>query len=614
MANRGGAESPSVPSRYDAICRVVYELCLVIGPTLYLLVAIHGALTQRFNLSGTPDSQHVEVLENRRGTFQVGCDYPIYRFEEKFTEPMVYARAIREVGNKVTFLVDPSKSKVAIGRQGIVLANDQNLFRINLGLRNGIVAGANLSVFDARSRVGIFQVIQSDPSESKGILLDAGRTISPKDLVGKTVSEYTVVTQMDVEPSPAASIFDLFFFTSVLSGYFFLWWKYGGPPLSTIGPRVMGRVHISPSLRLTGLVIASIPACYYLTDFSIRAVGYLTTAIYTKLSSAPVPTWMHYETFHYALWPLFILVLGAFHAYLWLRRASPFRWFAERIAFRGGVFGHAASDLAEHITIWFLELIIVYVFARMLFSFVLGNTAISIRYCWPKAPAFQLSSVSPFSERGFTQMGKAISYMVTHAPNPGSVDAVFSSLELVVFSACILGALLGYGYAMVSYLWGNRIRNVDFSVVGWVTNAVCYAPLLGLALWTMVPELVGSDPTITVNPLHGIILCAGLILNVIYTWTIWNLGVKFGVMTDKGVRRTGFYSVVRHPSYTVEGIMFVMIACIGFSTIYQWYAGCWYFAMFLFRSEREDQFMTVSNPEYVEYKKQVPYKFIPGVW
>ncbi len=244
----------------------------------------------------------------------------------------------------------------------------------------------------------------------------------------------------------------------------------------------------------------------------------------------------------------------------------------------------------------------------------MGNTGIAISDCWPNAPAFALAGVSPFSSVGVGQMGKALGHVFSHAPTPGSADAVFSSFESMVFSACIIGAMVGYGYSLVSYLWGNRIRNVDFSLIGWVTNAVCYGPLMGLAVWTMVPQLVGTDPTITTNPPHTIILVVALALNVVYTWTVWNLGVKFGVMMDKGVRRTGFYSVVRHPSYTVEGIMFLMIGCVGFTTIFQWFGACWYFLMYLFRSEREDQFMTASNPEFVEYKKQVPYKYIPGVW
>ena len=614
MANRRGVSSPTPPSRYDAICRVVYELCLVIGPLLYFLVALHGTVTRHYNVCGTPDPSHLEVEEDRIGAFQVGSDYPMYRFQENFTEPFLRAKAVRVVGTRVTFQINPSLSNVSIGRHGMVLDSDKGYYRVNLGSRIGLSVGNNLSVFKGRSRVGTLRIVETGSENAKAVLLNTDLGISPAEVVGKTVSEYTVATQIDVETSPAASIFDVLFLVTALGTYGFLWRRFGGPPISTLGPKVVGRIHLPPKVRLIGLVAASIPACWYLADFSIRAIGYLATSVYSKLWSSQVPTWLHYDTFQPALIPLFILLLGAFQAYLWTTRKSPFRWFSEKIAFRGGPFGHAASDSVEHFTIWVLEVIIVFVFARMLFGFVLGNTGIAITSCWPKAPAFALAGVSPFSGVGIAQIGKALGYIVSHQPNPSSVDAVFSSLESMVFSACILLALVGYGYALVSYLWGNRIRNVDFTIVGWVTNAVCYGPLLGIAIWTMVPQLVGTDPTITTNPLHTIILVIALALNVVYTWTIWNMGVKFGVMTDKGVRRTGFYSVVRHPSYTVEGIMFLMISCVGFTTIYQWYGACWYFVLYFFRSEREDQFMTVSNPEFVEYKKQVPYKYIPGVW
>jgi len=103
--------------------------------------------------------------------------------------------------------------------------------------------------------------------------------------------------------------------------------------------------------------------------------------------------------------------------------------------------------------------------------------------------------------------------------------------------------------------------------------------------------------------------------NLLYTLSIWNLGKYFGVMTDKGLRTTGFYSIVRHPSYTLEALMFLCLALRGLSG---WQNVCAalavYVVLYYVRSEREDQFMGISNPGYVEYRQRTPWKFIPGVF
>jgi hypothetical protein len=209
VANRRGADSPPLPSRYDAICRVVYELCLLIGPTLYLLVAIHGTVTRHFNVCATPDPTHLEVQEDRPGVFTLGNDYPMYRFQENFTEPFLRAKVVRVIGNRVTFQVDPSKSKVGIGRHGMVLEQDQNRYRVNLGSRNELSVGNNLLVFNGRVQVGTLRIVETGLDSAECILLDTDRLISPTELVGKTVSEYSIVTQIDVETTTAAIGFDV---------------------------------------------------------------------------------------------------------------------------------------------------------------------------------------------------------------------------------------------------------------------------------------------------------------------------------------------------------------------------------------------------------------------
>ncbi len=88
----------------------------------------------------------------------------------------------------------------------------------------------------------------------------------------------------------------------------------------------------------------------------------------------------------------------------------------------------------------------------------------------------------------------------------------------------------------------------------------------------------------------------------------------FGVMADKGVRTTLFYGVVRHPSYTLEPMMFCLLHAPGLSGPLPFLAVSSYFFKYWLRSERDDQFMGIANPDYRDYREKVPYKFIPGLY
>jgi protein-S-isoprenylcysteine O-methyltransferase Ste14 len=190
----------------------------------------------------------------------------------------------------------------------------------------------------------------------------------------------------------------------------------------------------------------------------------------------------------------------------------------------------------------------------------------------------------------------------------------FLLAKYFIFSATIVGCLFGYGHSILGYLWGKKIHNLDFTLMGWATNALCYGPLLGFILWKMVPPYVAADPGVTTGPLYYMAMVMGLLLNLFYMLTIWNMGKMFGVMTDKGVRTSAFYSVVRHPSYTLEAAMLVVLSLGGLATAVNWLAVSTWIVIYCIRSEREDNFMSNSNPDYLTYKANTPFKFIPGVY
>ncbi len=240
------------------------------------------------------------------------------------------------------------------------------------------------------------------------------------------------------------------------------------------------------------------------------------------------------------------------------------------------------SPRSRNLAICLLYVVIVFAFGHALHGFLIGNIA-------------------------------TVKSLLRVSPDLRSWETYFSIARYSVWSAAIVGCMFGYGYSIISPIWNRHIRNLDFTIAGWVTNAVCY-PLLGFVLVWCAPPLIGNEPTLTGGPWPLFVLSVELLLNILYTVALFNMGTKFGVMTDKGLVNRGFFGVVRHPSYTLEVGMFACLSLQGLSSPLNWLAVVVFFVIpYYLRSEREDHFMTVSNPDFSPYKQAVPYKYIPGL-
>lgn len=182
-----------------------------------------------------------------------------------------------------------------------------------------------------------------------------------------------------------------------------------------------------------------------------------------------------------------------------------------------------------------------------------------------------------------------------------------------LYDITIIGCMIGYGHTLLAITFKrDPIRYVDFTPTAWVVNLICYGFWARPVFDTFALGPEGS--LFLEGGVSGYVkLFTEVFLNILYTFSILNMGTKFGVMVDKGLVDTKFFSVVRHPSYTLESLMFVTIYL---STIEIWRTpGLLAFVvMYWIRSERDDHFMTRANDDYAAYRERVPYKFIPGLW
>jgi protein-S-isoprenylcysteine O-methyltransferase Ste14 len=273
---------------------------------------------------------------------------------------------------------------------------------------------------------------------------------------------------------------------------------------------------------------------------------------------------------------IWTLLAALYYGYLVWYRTSPLFAFWRLLSYKKvGVIKEVTWK--RGLTMWVLHLVIVYFFASTLVGFL------------------------------FADFGAARAIGIPTTP-----QEFFAWSKYLIWGLTVAGCLLGYSYSVVSILWGSFIRNLDFTITGWLTNAFCYTPLLGAAIWHMM--IPGRSPLIQSGPLAILILGMSLLLNLLYMLSIWNLGTKFDLMADKGVRSSYFYSVIRHPNYLLEACMFAVMECTLLGAGVGILGICMFFFLYWIRSEREDNFMTYSNPDYTIYKQQTPYKFIPGIY
>ena len=328
-------------------------------------------------------------------------------------------------------------------------------------------------------------------------------------------------------------------------------------------------------LSLLVNMLAGIPFVWFMGKMPLRVSAYL-------INLADPGAFVSFDVYLPYVWGI---LAALYYGYLLWRRRSPVLAFWRAISYPTTELGAGKQvgvikqvGWKRGVIMWTLHLVIVYVFATTLISFLIGDIA-----------AAQLIG------------------------SPESMEEFFAVSTYIIWALTVVGVLLGYSYSIVSILWGQFIRNLDFTITGWLTNAFCY-PLLGVVIWHMVPSFTGPSPIITAGPALYLMLVLGFVFNLLYMLSIWNLGMMFDLMADKGVRTSLFYSVIRHPNYMLEACMFFALELVGLSGGIEWLAIMMIFFLYWIRSEREDNFMTYSNPDYTPYREQTPYKFIPGVY
>lgn len=225
-----------------------------------------------------------------------------------------------------------------------------------------------------------------------------------------------------------------------------------------------------------------------------------------------------------------------------------------------------------------------------------------------------------------------IANMINNLVNSYGDIALFSSDFLMFFNTHFFWtafSLILFVDVLFFTLWylleapflKNTIKSVEPTIIGWAVVILCYPPFNNITSnfisWysTDFPSFANPYIHITLN----III---LVLMAIYAWASWALWLKASNLTNRGIVTSGPYKYIRHPAYICKntawliwGIPIVYLALTteqySLISVMLWLStwACIYYL----RAMTEEHHLS-ADPDYVAYKKQVPYKFIPKIW
>ncbi len=550
---------------------IAVEVTLALFVVLLILAPFHGRATQHFAVTQTLEETLVAITyDPQESTIERGQRLTLYRFNSTWKAPIGTGVVESVANDRATLRIDPRDMSWPIGRHGLVFEEDGRTY-VSLGTTSGLHEGDALHIFRDRESLGQVSIIRADASRSE-IALPIGVSQTDAPLFA---SEYQYATQVTLFDNGLLTALEIAVMALTLLGYALTYLRTRRSPFIVLG-EALRRIPLSRQafFWITHL-IAGIPFTWFVVKMPLYFLAYLSFEISRRLS---LPSVYLYDDVTRILPYAYALIGALYYGYLAYRQRSPILTLWRWISYQG-TSGVQRVSFQRGIILWALHLIIVYAFASTLLGFL----------------------------RGDIQAALAIGF-----PAP-TIETWFEQAKFLIWALTVVGVLIGYGYSVLSILWGKYIRNLDFTVTGWLTNGFCY-PLFGIVIWQMSPAFTGIDPIITAGPLLYLMLILGLVLNLLYMLSIFNLGILFDLMTDKGVRTSGFYSVMRHPNYTLEACMFFVTELVGLAAGVQWLGLSMYLFLYWIRSEREDNFMQWSNPDYALYQKKTPWKFIPGIY
>ncbi len=174
-----------------------------------------------------------------------------------------------------------------------------------------------------------------------------------------------------------------------------------------------------------------------------------------------------------------------------------------------------------------------------------------------------------------------------------------------------------FGYAVEYPAVNNEVRSVEPTLFGWVITLICYPPFNNDVLGRYL--IWPADSGIRLEPifLTYVVAIGSLITLFLYFIPTLALGTRSSNLTNRGIVTWGPYAYIRHPAYVfklatwwISSIPFLIQPgnfLVGVLSLSVWSI------VYFFRAITEENNL-IQDPDYQEYCKQVPWRFIPSVF
>jgi protein-S-isoprenylcysteine O-methyltransferase Ste14 len=198
----------------------------------------------------------------------------------------------------------------------------------------------------------------------------------------------------------------------------------------------------------------------------------------------------------------------------------------------------------------------------------------------------------------------------------------FYNVSFTVIFAIDVG-LAWCGYAISTRWLKNTCVSVEPTILGWLVAVLCYPPFQHyLGIYFTIPSEKGfiSIP----HPwLVAVFAVMSILSYMIYMSATVVFGMRFSNLTHRGIIRTGAYAFIRHPAYAAKNfswwcvmmpyVIYQAVSMNSAAALIQILGLAGMTGLYYLRAITEERHLSI-DPEYRDYCRSVPYRFIPGLF
>lgn len=170
--------------------------------------------------------------------------------------------------------------------------------------------------------------------------------------------------------------------------------------------------------------------------------------------------------------------------------------------------------------------------------------------------------------------------------------------------------IFAFGYTFEFRSMNNLVKSVEPTLLGWIVALISYPPFNGI-VGSSIPWGANDYATFGSTMSTSIVRTLLCFLLLTYLWATFALGAKASNLTNRGIVTKFPYSIVRHPAYISKNLIW-WITLLPFLN-WQFALGMAFWSCIYFlRAITEERHLS-QDPDYLEYRKKVRWRFIPYI-